>query len=124
MPIDSKRRPFLQWTRFLPQSDRFPLSLHLRPHEILLLCPAQLSHDSRNAYQTLSQRYAIAVMSLDEALPREMWASVRFVLTLEQLSLTNIPYISGCRCLRLVDAGPVEVEETVRYLLGLRPLPS
>jgi hypothetical protein len=97
--------------------------MHLRPHEILLLYPAQLSHDSRNAYQTLSQRYAITVMSLDETLSKEMWASVRFVLTLEQLSVANIPYISGRRFLRLVDAGPVEVEETVRFLLGLRPLP-
>jgi hypothetical protein len=110
VPIDLKRR--------------FPLSLHLQPHEILLLYPAKLSHDSRNAYKTLTQRYAITVMSLDETLPRDMWASVRFVLTLEQLSVANIPYISGCRCLRLVNAGPVEVEETVRYLLGLRPLPD
>jgi hypothetical protein len=118
LPIDLKRRLIPQWPR--RHSDRFPLSLHLRPDEILLLYPA----DSRNAYQTLSQRYAIAAMSLGEALPAEMWESVRFILTLEHLPETSLPYLSGRRCLRLVDAGPVEVEETVRFLLGLHPSPG
>ncbi|MBN2909401.1 hypothetical protein JQC72_07665 [Polycladomyces sp. WAk] len=126
MPIDHQRRSLLQWTRrrFLPGSGRFPLSMHLQPHEILLLYPAHLSHDGWNAYQTLSQRYAITVMSADEVLSREMWASARFVLTLEPLSVADFPDLSGCRCLRLVNAGPVEVEETVRFLLGMGPLPD